>query len=78
MLTVEGLEKRLGLSFASSWSRVAAKVRRLSLVELHEGLGLGLVSHQKSNVSVSFRSLKLSVVYIPGSKILSTTENFSL
>ena len=32
---------------------------RLGLVELQEGLGLGLVSDQKPNVSVSSRSCKL-------------------
>jgi len=42
MLKVEGLEKRLGLV----------------LVELQEGLGLGLVSEQKPNVSVSSRKLR--------------------
>jgi len=53
MLKVEGLEKRLGLGLARSRSRLLAKIRRLGLVELQEGLGLGLVSDQKRNVSVS-------------------------
>ena len=52
---VEGLKKRLGLGLARSWSRshLMAKIRRLGLVELQESLGLGLVSDQKPNVSVS-------------------------
>ena len=52
---VAGLEKRLGLGLARSRSRsrLVAKIRRLGLVELHEGLGLGLVSDRKPNVSVS-------------------------
>ena len=54
MLKVEGLEKRLGLDLARSRSR-----SRLGLVELQEDLGLGLVSDQKPNVSVSSRSRKL-------------------
>ena len=57
MLKVEGLEKRLGLGLglarSRSRSRLVAKIRRLGLVELQEGLGLGLVSDQKPNVSVS-------------------------
>ena len=55
MFNFEGLEKRLGLGLASSRSRsrLAAKIRRLGLMELQEGLGLGLVSDQKPNVSVS-------------------------
>ena len=53
MLKVEGLEKRLGLDLARSRSRLVAKIRRLGLVELQEGLGLGLVSDQNLNVSVS-------------------------
>jgi len=60
MLQVEGLEKRLGLGLVRSRSRLVAKNQtswsRLSLVELQEGLGLGLVSDQKPNVSVSSRS----------------------
>jgi len=58
---VEGLEKRLALGLARSWSRscLVAKIRRLGLVELQESLGLGLVSDQKPNVSVSSRSCKL-------------------
>jgi len=61
MLQVEGLEKRLGLGLARSRSRsrLVANIRRLGLVELQEGLGLGLVSDQKPNVSVSSRSRKL-------------------
>jgi len=59
MLKVEGLEKRLGLGLARSRSRLVAKIRRLCLVELQEGLGLGLVSDQKPNVSVSSQSRKL-------------------
>jgi len=54
---VEGLEKRLGLSLARSWSRLVTKIRCLGLVELQ--VGLGLVSDQKSNVSVLSRSHKL-------------------
>jgi len=57
MLKVEGLEKHLGLGLARS--RLVAEIRRLGLVELQEGLGLGLVSDQKPNVSVSSRSHKL-------------------
>ena len=49
MLKVEDLEKRLGFGLARS--RLVAKIRRLSLVELQEGLGL--VSDKKTNVSVS-------------------------
>jgi len=51
----EGLDRRLGLGLARSrsWSRLVAKIRRLGLVELQEGLGLGLVSDQIPNVSVS-------------------------
>jgi len=41
MLKVEGLEKRLGLGLATSRSRLVAKIRRLGLVELQEGLDLG-------------------------------------
>jgi len=48
MLKVEGLENRLGLSLARSRSRSRGKNQtpwsRLGLVELQEGLGLGLVS----------------------------------
>jgi len=42
MLKVEGLEKRLalGLAMFRFRSRLVAKVRRLGLVELQEGLGL--------------------------------------
>jgi len=42
---VEGLEKHLGLGLARSRSQshLVAKIRRLGLVELQEGLGLGLV-----------------------------------
>jgi len=36
-----------------------AKIRRLGLVELQEGLGLGLDSDQNPNVLVSSRSRKL-------------------
>ena len=55
MLKVEGLEKRLGLGLARSRSQshVVAKIGRIGLVELQEGLGLCLVSDQKPNVSVS-------------------------
>jgi len=53
MLKVEGLEKRLGLGLARSRSHLVTKIRHLGLVELQEGLGLGLVSDQKPNVSVS-------------------------
>ena len=53
MLKVEGLEKRLGLGLARSRSRLVLKIRRLGLVELQEGLGVGLVSDQKPNISVS-------------------------
>jgi len=45
MLKVEGLKKRLGLGLARSRSpscRVA-KIRRLGLVKLQKGHGLGLV-----------------------------------
>jgi len=44
MLKVEGLEKRLdlGLARSRSRSRLVANIRRLGLVELQEGLGLGL------------------------------------
>jgi len=59
MLKVEGLEKRLGLGLARSRSLLVAKIRRLGLVELQEGLGLGLVSDQKPTVSVSSPSRKL-------------------
>jgi len=59
MLKVEGLEKRFGLGLARSRSRFVVKIRRLGLVELQEGLGLGLVSDQKPTVSVSSRSRKL-------------------
>ena len=48
MRKVEGLEKRLGLGLARSRSRsrLVAKIRRLGLVDVQEGLdlGLGLVS----------------------------------
>ena len=48
MLKVEGLEKRLGLDLARSRSRSRGKNQtsrpRLGLVELQEGLSLGLVS----------------------------------
>jgi len=53
MLKAEGLKKRLGLGLAMSRSRLVAKIRRLGLVELQEGLGLGLISDQEPNVSVS-------------------------
>jgi len=53
MLKIEGLEKRLGLGLAMPRSRLVAKIRRLGLVELQEGLGVGLVSDKKPNVSVS-------------------------
>ena len=55
MLKVEGLEKRLGLGLARSRSQscLVAKIRRLGLMELQEGLNLGLVSDQKPSVSVS-------------------------
>jgi len=47
MLKVEGLEKRLSLGLARSRSRLVTKIRhlgsRLGLVELQEGLGLGLI-----------------------------------
>ena len=43
----------LGLARPQSQSRLVAKIRRLGLAELQEGLGLGLVSDQKRNVSVS-------------------------
>ena len=56
---VTKLEKRLGLGLARSRSRLMAKIRRLGLVELQEGLGLVLVSDQKLNVSVSSQSRKL-------------------
>jgi len=59
MLKVEGLEKRLGLGLARSRSRLVAKIRRLGLVELQDGLGLGLVSDRKPNALVSSRSHKL-------------------
>jgi len=55
MLKVEGLEKRLGLGLARSRSQscLVAKIRRLGLMELQEGLNLGLISDQKPSVSVS-------------------------
>jgi len=59
MLKVEGLEKRLGLGLARSRSCLVAKIRRLGLVVLQEGLGLSLAWDQKPNVSVSSRSRKL-------------------
>ena len=52
-------QKRLGLGLARSRSRLVAKIRHLGLVELQEGLGLGLVSDEKLNVLVSSRSDKL-------------------
>jgi len=39
---VEGLEKRLDVGLARSQSHLVAIIRRLGLVELQEGLGLGL------------------------------------
>ena len=56
---VEGLEKRLGLGLARSRSRLVAKIRRLGIVELQEGIGLGLVSDRKPNVLVLSWSRKL-------------------
>ena len=47
---VEGLKKRLSLGLARSLSLLVAKIRRLGLMELQEGLGL--ISDQKPNVSV--------------------------
>jgi len=43
---VSALHRRLdlGLARSRSRSRLVAKIRRLSLVELQEGLGLGFVS----------------------------------
>ena len=43
MLKIEGLEKRLGLGLARPRCCLVAKIRRLGLVKLQEGLGLGLV-----------------------------------
>ena len=59
----QGLEKRLGLGLARSQSRsrLVAKIRRLGLVELQEGLGL--ISDQKPNVSVSLA--KVSFTSLP-------------
>ena len=57
----QGLEKRLGLCLARSRSRLVAKIRRLGLVELQEGLGL--ISDQKPNVSVSLA--KVSFTSLP-------------
>jgi len=65
MLKVEGLEKRLGLSVARSQVSVSSRGKNqmsrscLGLLELQEGLGLGLISDQKPNVSVSSQSGKL-------------------
>jgi len=61
-LEVEGLEKRLcfGLARSQSWSHLVAKIRRLGLVELQQGLALGLILDQKPNLSVvSSRFCKL-------------------
>jgi len=56
---IRRLTEQPPLSFVVKRRLLVAKIRRLGLVELQEGLGLGLDSDQNPNVLVSSRSRKL-------------------